>query len=79
MPRAFWHGTLNRRIFYTGPTGYDPEYRDLRLGSYVLAKMAEHLCGQADWLDFGLGDAEFMRHFGDQSWEEDAPLAGRPG
>jgi hypothetical protein len=31
------------------------EYRDLRRGTYVLAKMAERLCGQADWLDFGLG------------------------
>jgi CelD/BcsL family acetyltransferase involved in cellulose biosynthesis len=80
VPRAFWHGTLYRRIFYTGPTGYDPEYRDLRLGTYVLAKMAEHLCGQADWLDFGLGDAEYKRHFGDQSWEEDDILifARRP-
>jgi CelD/BcsL family acetyltransferase involved in cellulose biosynthesis len=46
----------------------------------VLAKLTEHLCGQADWLDFGLGDAEYKRHFGDQSWEEDDILifARRP-
>ena len=36
--------------------------------------MAEHLCGQADWMDFGLGDAEYKRHFGDESWEEDDVL-----
>lgn len=70
-PRAFWHGTLYRRIFYTGRTGYDPEYRDLRLGTYVLARMAEYLCSQADWMDFGLGDAEYKRHFSDLSWKED--------
>jgi CelD/BcsL family acetyltransferase involved in cellulose biosynthesis len=80
VPRAFWHRTLYRRVFYTGPTGYDPEYRDLRLGTYVLARMAERLCGQADWLKFGLGDPEYKRHFGDQSWEADDVLifARRP-
>lgn len=71
VPCAFWHGTLYGRIFYTGPTGYDPQYRDLRLGTYVLAKMIEQLCGKADWMDFGLGDAEYKRHFGDESWNEE--------
>jgi CelD/BcsL family acetyltransferase involved in cellulose biosynthesis len=80
VPAAFWHGSLYQRIFYTGPTGYDPEYSDLRLGTYVLAKMAEQLCGEADWMDFGLGDAEYKRHFGDESWEEEDVLlvARRP-
>jgi CelD/BcsL family acetyltransferase involved in cellulose biosynthesis len=80
VPRAFWHGNLYRRIFFTGATGYDPEYRDLRLGTYVLSKMAEYLCGQADWIDFGLGDAEYKRHFGDESWDEEDVLlfARRP-
>jgi len=80
IPSAFWHGTQYRRIFYTGPTGYDPAHRDLRLGTYVLAKMVEHLCGKADWMDFGLGDAEYKRHFGDEHWEEEDILlfARRP-
>ena len=78
VPAAFWHGTLYDRTFYTGPTGYDPKHRDLRLGTYVLARMAEHLCGEADWMDFGLGDAEYKRHFGDESWaEEDVLLFAR--
>jgi hypothetical protein len=77
-PAAFWHGTLYRRIFYTGPTGYDPQHKDLRLGTYVLAKMVEQLCGKADWMDFGLGDAEYKRHFGDEQWaEEDVLLFAR--
>jgi hypothetical protein len=80
VPSAFWHGTLYRRIFYTGPTGFDPQHKDLRLGTYVLAKMADHLCGKADWMDFGMGDAEYKRHFGDESWAEEDVLifARRP-
>ena len=77
-PAAFWHGTLYGRIFYTGPTGYDPEHRSLRLGTYVLARMIEHLCSKADVVDFGLGEAEYKRHFGDESWaEEDVLLFAR--
>ncbi|HXV34308.1 MAG TPA: GNAT family N-acetyltransferase [Gaiellaceae bacterium] len=77
-PAAFWHGTLYRRIFYTGPTGYDPEHRNLRVGTFVLGRMIEQLCGKADEVDFGLGDAEYKRHFGDESWaEEDVLLFAR--
>ena len=78
VPSAFWHGTLYGRIFYTGPTGYDPAHKDLRLGTYLLARMVDNLCGEADWMDFGLGDAEYKRHFGDESWaEEDVLLFAR--
>ena len=71
-PSAFWHGTAYRGIFYTGPTGYDPAHRDLRLGTYVLGRMVEKLCGEVEWMDFGSGDAEYKRHFSDESrLEED--------
>lgn len=80
VPSAFWHGVAYRRVFYTGPTGYDPARRDLRLGTYVLARMTEHLCGEVDWMDFGSGDAEYKRHFADESrLEEDvAVFSARP-
>jgi GNAT acetyltransferase-like protein len=79
-PAAFWHGTAYRGIFYTGPTGYDPAHRDLRLGTYVLGKMVEKLCGEVDWMDFGSGDAEYKRHFSDENrLEEDMTVfAPRP-
>jgi CelD/BcsL family acetyltransferase involved in cellulose biosynthesis len=79
-PTAFWHGTAYRGVFYTGPTGYDPAHRDLRLGTYVLGKMVEQLCGEVDWMDFGSGDAEYKRHFSDENrLEEDvAVFAPRP-
>lgn len=80
MPAAFWHGTAYRRVFYTGPTGYDPAHRDLRLGTYVLVKMVEQLCAEVDWMDFGSGDAEYKRRFSDDSrLEEDVTVfAARP-
>jgi CelD/BcsL family acetyltransferase involved in cellulose biosynthesis len=80
VPAAFWHGTAYRGIFYTGPTGYDPAHRDLRLGTYVLGKMVEQLCGEVDWMDFGSGDAEYKRHFSDENLlEEDVTVfAPRP-
>lgn len=74
VPSAFWHGTAYRRTFFTGPTGYDPAHRDLRLGTYVLSKMVEQLCGEVDWMDFGVGDAEYKRQFGDESRTEEDVL-----
>ena len=74
-PSAFWHGSAYRGVFYTGPTGYDPAHRDLRLGTYVLGRMVETLCGEVDWMDFGSGDAEYKRHFSDESrLEEDVSV-----
>jgi hypothetical protein len=80
VPAAFWHGTAYRGVFYTGPTGYDPAHRDLRLGTYVLGRMVEKLCGEVDWMDFGSGDAEYKRHFSDEHrLEEDVTVfAPRP-
>jgi Acetyltransferase (GNAT) domain len=80
VPAAFWHGTAYRGVFSTGPTGYDPAHRDLRLGTYVLARMVQELCGDVEWIDFGSGDAEYKRHFSDESRLEEDMLvfAARP-
>lgn len=78
VPSAYWHGTAYRRTFFTGPTGYDPARRELRLGTYVLAKMVERLCGEVDWMDFGVGDAEYKRHFGDERLLEEDVLVYAP-
>ena len=78
VPNAYWHGMIYGRTFYTGPTGYDPERRDLRLGTYVLSKMVERVCGEADWMDFGVGDAEYKRHFADEHLVEEDVLVFAP-
>lgn len=78
VPSAFWHGNVYRGTFFTGPTGYDPAHRDLRLGTYLLSRMVERLCGEVDRLDFGVGEAEYKRHFGDERHlEEDVHVFAR--
>lgn len=75
-PCAFWHGIRYGRVFSTGPTGYDPAFRSHRIGTYVLGRMVEELSreGSLEWIDFGLGDAEYKRHFGDECWLEEDVL-----
>lgn len=71
-PAAFWHGYGYRGIFRTMVPGFDPTYASLNIGTYVLVKLIEDLCADPaiHTLDFGLGDAEYKRRFGDSSWEE---------
>jgi CelD/BcsL family acetyltransferase involved in cellulose biosynthesis len=71
-PIAFWQGLVYDRTYYSGTTGFDPEYRRYRVGIYLLMKAIEDLCSDPDVeiFDFGLGDAEYKRQFASESWEE---------
>ena len=79
-PKAFWIGNAYRGTFFTGPTGYDPALADLRLGTYVLMRMLESLCADedVDVVDYGIGDAEYKRHFGTESRLEHDALVFAP-
>lgn len=79
-PRAFWLGNAYDRVFFTGPTGYDPALADLRLGTSVLMRMLEDLCGDpdVDEVDWGLGDGEYKRHFATHGWLEEDLLVFAP-
>lgn len=81
-PIAFWHGIgLGGRLI-SGIPGFDPEYSELRVGTYALVQLVESLTSDPDFavLDFGFGDAEYKRRFGTASWEEEslALFARRP-
>ena len=71
-PVAFCNGEAYGERFSYGIPGYDPAYRDYRVGTYVLMKLIEDLCADPDVsvLDLGFGDAEYKRRFGDRSWQE---------
>lgn len=71
-PVAFWYGSAYRGVFTTATTGYDPAYGSLNVGTYVLMKLVEDLCGDptVDVVDFGFGDADYKRRFGQESWAE---------
>ena len=71
-PIAFWQGTVYRRVYHSGTTGYDPVYARDRIGIWLLMRVIEELCSDphVDALDYGFGDADYKRHFSDESWEE---------
>jgi len=71
-PTAFWNGLLLGKTFFTGTTGFDPAFRDYRLGTFLLERMIEDLCKEriAEAVDFGFGDAQYKKDLCDQSWEE---------
>lgn len=71
-PAAFWHGNAYRGSFGVSATGFDPTYAEDRPGTYLLMRAVEDLSGDgsAQVLDFGFGDADYKRHFGDDFVEE---------
>lgn len=80
VPRAFWFGIGHRGVFRTGQTGFDPDYRDYNVGTYVLMRMIEDLCAEPsiNVIDYGFGEAEYKHTFGSDSWEEDDVLMFAP-
>ncbi len=71
-PVAFWHGNAYRGSFGVISTGFDPAYAEDRPGTYLLMRAVEDLSadGSAQVIDFGFGDADYKRHFGDGFVEE---------
>lgn len=81
-PVAFWQGMGFGGRLISGIPGFDPEYSQLRVGTYALVRLIESLTTDPDFsiLDFGFGDSEYKRRFGMASWEEEslALFARRP-
>ncbi|HXV34310.1 MAG TPA: GNAT family N-acetyltransferase [Gaiellaceae bacterium] len=72
-PAAFWHGNAYQGTFSTTVTGYDPALAERRPGTYLLMKLVEGLCADPSvrMLDFGFGDADYKRSFGETSTLEE--------
>lgn len=70
---AFWIGVLSGSAFYASETGYDPALSVYEPGTLGFLKTVENLVHEHVRLfDFGLGDAEYKRRFGDRvHWERD--------
>ena len=79
-PQAFWVGNAYGRVFQAGPTGYNATLAHLRPGRYVLLRMLEDLCADPDVeeVDWGIGDAEYKRHFATHGWLEEDVLVFAP-
>jgi CelD/BcsL family acetyltransferase involved in cellulose biosynthesis len=79
-PAAFWHGNAYEGRFGVGATGFDPTYAEDRPGNYLLMKLVQDLCsdGTVRSLDFGFGDADYKRTFGDRAVDEEDVAAFSP-
>jgi CelD/BcsL family acetyltransferase involved in cellulose biosynthesis len=69
-PSAFWDGTLHSGTFFIGSPGYDPAFARHRIGTWLQMRMMEDLCarGGVTALDYGMGDAQYKRSYGDECW-----------
>jgi len=73
-PCAFQWGTVLRNTYFMEKVGYDPEWSRFRVGNVLFIQVLESLCHRADleFLDFGFGDAEYKRSYGNKCWQEAA-------
>jgi hypothetical protein len=71
-PRAFWYGDAYRGTFFIGSPGYDPGLAEFRPGLFLQMRMMEDLCRDpaVSAIDYGFGDAQYKRSFGDVCREE---------
>lgn len=70
-PVAFWIGNASDGKFYSSYLGYDDTYGRYSPGIFLITRVFEELRKEGvDEIDFGLGDAEYKRRFGNCSWEE---------
>jgi len=70
-PCAFWIGALYRRTFYNEYIGYDPDYANYSLGTYLFSRIMEEFCSEGvEAIDFGFSDEEYKERFGNVMWRE---------
>lgn len=72
IPVAFWFGYCYRGTFGVVATAFDPARGESRVGQYLQMEMMSSLCCDPDVhsLDYGLGEAEYKRRFGDHATAE---------
>ena len=72
QPCAFQHGYQYKRKYFLEQIGFDPKWRRYNVGKILFLKVLENMCNdqQVDQLDFGFGDAEYKRSYGDKCWHE---------
>jgi hypothetical protein len=71
-PVAFWFGYCYQGTFSLVATGFDPAYGEHRVGQYLQMEMMDSLCRDPEvhTFDYGAGDAEYKRRFGELTTSE---------
>lgn len=71
-PAAFWIGISYKNVFLSSATGFDPQFKTERIGSYLLLQMIKKYCEdkKIEILDFGFGFADYKKNFGNEVFKE---------
>ena len=70
-PGAFWIGNMCGGRFFSDFLGYDDRWAKYSPGTFLMTKVLEEMCAEhVEEVDFGLGDADYKRRFGNCSWED---------
>lgn len=81
-PIAFWQAYAYGNTMHVSTTGYDAAYAEHSPGTHVQMQLFQDACldPAIEIVDFGLGDAQYKRRFGNETWtEQDVTLfAPRP-
>ena len=70
-PIAYAFGLAYKDIFYLYATAYDPQYRKIGPGGYLVRRLIEKMTiDNFNYLHFGYGDADFKQLYGTDSHKE---------
>jgi hypothetical protein len=71
-PGAFQVGQQYGKQYMLEQIGFDPEWSSLELGTVLFIRVLEDICADLDteFVDFGFGDADYKRSYGNKQWQE---------
>jgi CelD/BcsL family acetyltransferase involved in cellulose biosynthesis len=73
QPCAFQLGAIYRGSYFLEQIGFDPKWKDLNVGTVLFLAALEDLCqdnGGAKTIDFGFGEADYKKYYGDKCWTD---------
>ncbi len=71
-PCAFQLGLLYYQTYYLEQLGFHPKWTNRNVGTVLFNKILEELCQNpsVERLNFGFGDAQYKRSYGNECWPE---------
>lgn len=74
QPCAFQWGTVIDKTYFLEKIGYDPHWTEYGVGNVLFVEVLNTLCrgDRIKHIDFGFGDAQYKRSYGDDCWQEAA-------
>ena len=80
QPCAFQIGFGYKRTYFLDQIGYDSGWNRYNVGTVLFIKVLEYLCADPliDSVDFGYGDTQYKRIYGNEQWEEASVYISAP-